>query len=297
MGNCITTIPPKVVVLGASGFVGKATLSSLVERHGSKLNIYAGVRDPGTFQKIEGVNVVQADMGKPQELTEVLKDFDRVFIVTPGHEDRTKLVLNALDACKNASVEYALILSIPTVETDTIFGKQCKPIEQAVKKSGLRYSIIRLPLFIDNHFANTQSIKEKATFSDPRNAYKLHTPVAVSDVGKASADLLAKPKKHYGKIYTLVMPPFNLIDFSKALSKAIGKQVLVTTVTYEQAKVAFVKMGFPEWQAKGVMDLYRSIDAGKPGTLYKQRGDIKLITGEPATTMEEWVAANSSAFK
>jgi len=294
----MTTIPPKVLVLGASGFVGKATLSSLVKRHGNKLNIYAGVRDPGTFQKMEGVEVVQADMGKPEELTEVLKDFDRVFIVTPGHEDRTKLVLNALDACKNASIEYALILSIPTVETDTIFGKQCKPIEQAAKKSGLNgYSIIRLPLFIDNHFMNVKSIKEKETFSDPRNAYKLHTPVAVSDVGKASADLLAKPRKHYGKTYTLVMPPFNLIDFSKAISKAVGKQVLVTTVTYQQAKEAFLEMGFPEWQTDGILELYKSIDEGKPGTLYKQRGDIKLITGEPAMTMEEWVATNAAAFK
>ena len=294
----MTTIPPKVLVLGASGFVGQATLSSLVKRHGGKLDIYAGVRDPSKFQKMEGVNVVQADMGKPKELSEVLKDFNRVFIVTPGHEDRTTLVLNALDACKAASVEYALILSIPTVETDTIFGKQCKPIEQAAKKSGLLgYTIIRLPLFIDNNFANIQSIKDKATFSDARNAYKPHTPVAVSDVGKTSADLLANPKKHYGKTYTLAMPPFNLVDFSKALSKAIGKQVLVTTVTYQQGKEAFLGMGFPEWQVNGIMELNKSIDEGKPGTLCKQQGDIKRITGEPATTMEQWVAANAAAFK
>jgi uncharacterized protein YbjT (DUF2867 family) len=72
--------------------------------------------------------------------------------------------------------------------------------------------------------------------------------VAVADVGKASADILAKPKKHLNKVYTLAMPPFHLIDFSKALSKALGKQILVTTVSYKNTKESFMAMGFPEWQ-------------------------------------------------
>ena len=289
---------PKVLVLGASGYVGKATLAALVKRHGSKVDVYAGVRDPRKFETMVGVNVVKADMGDQKELTVLLRDFDRVFIVTPGHQDRTRLALNALEACKDASVEFALVLSVPTVGTDTIFGKQFKPIEDALKTSGLKgHAIVRLPLFIDNNFANVQSIKSNATFYDARNAYKTHTPVAVSDVGKAAADILAKPKKHYNKTYTLVMPPFNLIDLSKAFSQEIGKQVLVTTVTYDKAKESFLEMGFPEWQVDGILELYRSIDEGKPGTLSRHLDDIKHITGEPATSMEQWVAQNAASFK
>lgn len=290
---------PKVLVLGASGYVGKATLASLVQRHGPKVDVYAGVRNPSKFETMNGVNVVKADMGNQKELTTLLKDFDRVFIVTPGHQDRTQLALNALQACKDASIEFALVLSVLTAETDTIFGKQFKPIEDAANKSGLNkgHAIVRLPLFIDNHFANVQSIKESATFYDPRHAYKLHTPVAVADVGKAAADILAKPKKHAGKTYSLVIPPFNMVDLSKAYSEAVGKQVLVTTVTYNQSKESFLQMGFPEWQVDGILELYKSIDDGKPGTLSKQLNDIKYITGEPATTMKEWVTQNAAAFK
>lgn len=299
MGNCMApSKAPKVLVLGASGYVGKATLAALVKRHGSKVDVYAGVRDPRKFETMVGVNVVKADMGDQKELTVLLREFDRVFIVTPGHQDRTRLALNALEACKDASVEFALVLSVPTVGTDTIFGKQFKPIEDALKTSGLKgHAIVRLPLFIDNNFANVQSIKSNATFYDARNAYKTHTPVAVSDVGKAAADILAKPKKHYNKTYTLVMPPFNLIDLSKAFSQEIGKQVLVTTVTYDKAKESFLEMGFPEWQVDGILELYRSIDEGKPGTLSRHLDDIKHITGEPATSMEQWVAQNAASFK
>jgi uncharacterized protein YbjT (DUF2867 family) len=292
------TPTPKIIVIGASGYVGKATLGSLVQRHGNDVEIYAGVRDPAKFGAMEGVKVVKADMGNTDELTETLKEFDRVYLVTPGHEDRTKLVLNALEACKAAAVEFALILSVATVDTDSVFGNQLKPIEEAAKKSGLRgYSIVRLPLFIDNNYANAESIKNASTFYDPRDVTKLHTPVAVADVGKASADILANPKKHYGKTYTLVMAPFSISDLAKAFSKALGKQISVTTVPYEQAKEAFMGMGFPEWQVNGIMELFKFIDAGNAATLSQDLGDIKRITGESATTLEEWVTQNAAGFQ
>mmetsp|Transcript_9890 Transcript_9890/g.20450 ORF Transcript_9890/g.20450 Transcript_9890/m.20450 type:complete len:100 (+) Transcript_9890:189-488(+) len=59
------TTKPKVLVLGASGYVGKATLSSLVSRHGtSKLDIFAGVRDPAKLEAMDVVTTVKADMGR-----------------------------------------------------------------------------------------------------------------------------------------------------------------------------------------------------------------------------------------
>jgi hypothetical protein len=48
----------------------------------------------------------------------------------------------------------------------------------------------------------------------------------------------------------------------------------------------------------GILELYKSIDDGKPETLLtKHVGDIQRITGEKATTMEQWVAQNAAAFK
>lgn len=299
MGNCMAKNPtPKIIVVGASGYVGKATLASLVQRHGKDVEIYAGVRDPAKFGEMEGVKVVKADMGNKDELTETLQEFNRVYLVTPGDVERTKLVLNALAACKAAGVEFALILSVATADTDSVFGNQLKPIEEATKKSGLRgYSIVRLPLFIDNNYANAESIKNASTFYDPRDVTKFHTPVAVVDVGKASADILANPKKHYGKTYTLVMPPFSISDLAKAFSKALDKQVLATTVPYDKAKEAFMGMGFPEWQVDGILQLFQFIDAGNAATLSQDLGDIQRITGEKATTLEEWVTQNAAGFQ
>jgi hypothetical protein len=108
---------------------------------------------------------------------------------------------------------------------------------------------------------------------------KPHTPVAVADVGKADADILADPSKHYGKTYKLVAPPFALNAMAAAFSKVLGKEVKQTSVSFVAAKKAFMGMGFPEWQTDGIMELYKSIDEDSQVTNESETGDIEKITG------------------
>lgn len=223
--------------------IGKATLAALTSRHGSKLQVHAGIRNPDKFGTMDGVTNVKADMGDKTTLSETLKGFDGVFVVVPGHEQRIELALNVIKAAKEAGVNFILMLSVLTSGTDTIFGKQFAPIEEETKKSGLDYAIVRLPLFMDNNYASVGSIKDQSTFYDPRGSEKVHTPVAVADVGKAAADILASPSKHRRKTYKLVSPPFSLKDQADAFSKTLGKEITHTKVSYEAAKDAFWEWG------------------------------------------------------
>ncbi len=122
----------RVLVLGASGYIGKATLASLATRH-PEVETYAGVRDPSKFEPIAGVTPVKADMGNEEELTTILKDYQRVFIVTPSAFERRELATSALNAAKEAGVEFTLLLSVSTAGTDSIFGKQFGPLEEHAK--------------------------------------------------------------------------------------------------------------------------------------------------------------------
>ena len=289
---------PKVIVVGASGYIGKAALQALASRHAGRLAAYAGVRDTSKFDAaIDGIKVVQANMGDKKALAQALRGYDRVFLVVPGHERRTELALNGIEAAKAAGIKFLLVLSVPTSGEKTIFGKQFEPIEKQTKESGIDYAIIRLPLFIDNNYANVGSIKGQATFYDPRDPTKLHTPVAVADAGKAAADILANPTAHVGKTYKLAMPAFSLNDLAAAFSKSLGKEIKHTKVSYEAAKEAFIGMGFPEWQTDGIMEIFHDIDNDSPLTNQADTGDIERITGEKAMTVDEWVEQNAAAFQ
>lgn len=287
----------RVIVVGASGFVGSATLKSLVDRHSSNVEIFAGVRDPTKFQDMPGVTPSKADLNNKAELVTLLKDFDRAFIVTPGHVDRTKLAINGLEAAEEAGLEFVAVVSVLTSGTNSIFGKQFAPIEAKAKDLNIPTSILRLPLFIDNNWLNADSIKGQGTFYDPRDPTKKHTAVAVSDVGKAAADILASPKKHVNTTYKLVGPAFNLNDLSDAFTSTLGKKITVTTVPYDAAKEAFMGNGFPEWQVDGILELFKYIDNDSELTNEKNTGDIASITGEKATTVHEWTKQVAAGFK
>ena len=238
-------------------------------------------------------------MGDKDALSTTLREgaYDSVFLVVPGHEDRTSLTINALEAAKDAATKFVLVLSVLTSGTDTIFGRQFKTIEETTKSIGVNHAIIRLPLFMDNNYANVGSIKDQATFYDPRDPSKLHTPVAVGDVGKAAADILANPNKHSGKTYKLVSPPYSLNDMAAAFTTSLGKEIKPTTVSYEACKEAFMGMGFPEWQTDGIIELFKLINEDSDITNERDISDIEAITGEKATTIEDWVEQNLPAFK
>ena len=288
--------PKRVIVVGASAFVGKATLNSLVDRHSSTLKIYAGVRDPSKFEDMAGVTPVKADLNNKSELTALLKDFDRAFIVTPGHADRTKLAINGLEAAEDAGIEFVAVVSVLTSGTDSIFGKQFAPIEAKAKALNIPTSILRLPLFIDNNWLNADSIKGQGTFYDPRDPTKKHSAVVVADIGKAAADVLASPEKHVNTTYKLVSPPFSLNDLADAFTSALGKKITVTTVPYDVAKEAFMGNGFPEWQVDGILELFHYIDEESTLTNEKNTGDIAKITGEKATSVTAWTKQVAGGF-
>lgn len=65
-------------------------------------------------------------MSQPQEqLTETLKKYSTVYLITPGHIDRVQLVKNATIAARNAGVTYLLVVSVPIAErSDLVFGNQ-----------------------------------------------------------------------------------------------------------------------------------------------------------------------------
>ena len=287
----------RIAVIGASGFVGGATLKSLVDRHSSNVEIYAGVRDPSRFQDMKGVTPIKADLNNKDKLITLLKDFDRAFIVTPGHADRTKLAINGLEAAEEAGVEFVAVVSVLTSGTNSIFGEQFAPIEAKAKSLRIPTSILRLPLFIDNNWLNADSIKGQGTFYDPRDPTKKHTAVVVSDVGKAAADILTSPEKHAYTTYKLVAPAFNLNDLAAAFTSSLGKKITVTTVPYDAAKEAFMGNGFPEWQVDGILELFKYIDTDSELTNETNTGDIVSITGEKATAVTEWTKQVAAGFK
>lgn len=153
------------MVIGATGNVGSATVKELSARADPSTTIIkAGVRDPAKAKELAElpcVEVVKAEMGA-DGLESVLEGVDCLFIISPGVADRAVLTLKTAASAKKAGVKHILQLSVLTVELESIFGsKQFGHIEKGIKALGVPYTIIRLPLFMENYFAFQVSQPER----------------------------------------------------------------------------------------------------------------------------------------
>ncbi len=188
-----------------------------------------------------------------------------------------------------------VVLSVSSVEEGGIFAKQFIPIEQEAKKAGVPYTIVRLPIFIDNNFASQQSIKGQGKIYGPANPNAKIATISVADVAAAFAVILANPKLHAGKTYRLASKPYSHNELAAAFSKATGKQVDYVQVPYEGAKQAFLGLGIPEWQTDGILELLHHVDSG--AKYYSATPDFRTLTGRDPISVEEWTAQVGQAFK
>ena len=161
-----------MLVLGASGNVGQATLHWIVQSDASgACEILAGARDPHALATPRGVRAVRAEMTSgPDEVEgapppEWMRGLDVLVIITPGNDERVPATLRTARQAAAAGVAQLIVVSVSTAElADSIFGKQFEEIERGVaavaaaSSSALHFTIVRLPLFLENYYGFAQSL-------------------------------------------------------------------------------------------------------------------------------------------
>ena len=288
---------PVVFVLGATGNVGSATVTALSTKYAEKVEIRAGVRNPAKAEKLKAlpnVTVVQATMGE-SNLVGVLTGVSTLYIVTPNAENRNPLTSKTAEYAKQAGVKHIAVVSIAIIDvTVTYFGRQFKEIENNISKLGVPYTIIRLPIFMDSYLLFKDSILGQASIFYPADPDKVFQPIAVEDIGKASAAILVNPEKYENKALTIVGDTQTHGGVTRALSEALGKEIKYVRLTYEEARKG---VGVPEWQADGAFEVLKLVDSGSPLVTDNDLGLYKTITGEEPTDLKKWVDKNIAAFQ
>src|SRR6202167_4265284 len=141
-------------VTGASGHLGRRVVELLLEMETGK--IVAGTRKPEKLADLaaRGVVVRHADFEDPQGLAAALAGVDGVLIVSTDAIDRPGRRLAqhraAVAAAVSAGVKHAAYTSMPNPETSpVVFAPDHLGTEQALKASGLSYTILRMCWYTD----------------------------------------------------------------------------------------------------------------------------------------------------
>jgi len=305
-----STIPARsIAVVGSTGSVGHSValhLGKYQHAHHTTHKFHIGVRDVKAAKSLElakhpGLAVGTADMGKPDTVAEFLKGADVALLVSPGAENRAALTKDAADAAKKAGVKHVVVVSVTSAEKDIMFGKQFSDIEGHIKKLGTAYTIVRLPMFTDNLMGNKHSIVSSMTMYAPVKGDSKFDTISVDDIGTFFAALMCGPDldKYNGKTLNCTGPDavtHNQIAawFGESLKKD-AKAVKFVTAAPADALKGMVGAGFPEWQAKGVIELYGLMDKND-AAIQLVTDDFKNIVGHHSHSPSAWIGHQGHNF-
>ena len=237
----------RIVVVGASGFVGKNLRSFL---HENKLNVLAISRK--NFRKYPSeVKIISTNLTDPK-LESKLKNYDAlIHLIGIGRrtskstfeEINLSLTKDVIKTCKNAGIKKIVFISglgVSKSNTSDYFTSKYKA-EQEIINSGLDYTIFRASYIMGktDHLTKTLSkqMKNGVMIIPGSGKYRLQ-PIFVLDVAKIILEAVLE-KKFSSKIIDLVGPQkISFEDFVKLFAKNTGTKIEKISIedAYDEAK-------------------------------------------------------------
>ena len=219
------------LVTGATGQQGGAVARALLT---AGMTVRALTRDFARAETLvdAGARVVVGDMTALQQMERACRGVESVFLMgTPyadGPEAEWQQLQTCLDAALSAGVRHVVYSSVQRAAdlANVPHYAQKHRAEEYLRASGLSWTILRPVFFMDNFGAEA--------LAGNLLAGRLHAPmpphiatqlIAVDDIGRAAATVLAAPDKWAGQTLDLAGDALTWEEIAQAIGAAIGRTV------------------------------------------------------------------------
>jgi uncharacterized protein YbjT (DUF2867 family) len=278
-----------ILVTGATGTVGSDVLRGL-----SRVQVRAAVRDKEKSAALAGPNVelVWFDYTKPETLGTASRGADAVFMVPPFSPDGVAESLEFLEAAREAGVKHVVKLSVIRSLGDTTVGKWHAAIDEALKKSGMAWTILLPGGFMQN-FVNGSAPRPDGNMYLPVGNAKV-AYVDTRDIAAIAVKALTEPG-HEGKEYTLTGPEdLSYTEMAAIMTEASGRQIRYVDVPPEAARQGMLAAHMPEWMVDIILEINAWAKASKGGEITTT---VKDVLGRPAHTFREFARDYAGRWK
>jgi uncharacterized protein YbjT (DUF2867 family) len=279
-----------IIVTGATGNVGRPLVQALTRAGHTVTAVARG--SSGSLPADDRVVPVAADLTKPATLTPALAGAQSLFLLVPGagaDVDGPAL----LAAAAGAGIRHVVLLSSQAAGTrpGSVSHAPLAALEDAVRASGLDWTILRPAGFASNDFAWAGTIKaERAVFAPYGDvALPLIDPADIADVAAA----VLTSDGHAGRTYVLTGPePVSPRRRTEMLGHVLGFPISFTELTADRAREELLRF-MPPSVADGTLAIL-----GTPTPSERQVSpDVETILDRPGRPYAEWAGRNSGAFR
>jgi uncharacterized protein YbjT (DUF2867 family) len=296
------------LVTGAGGGVGSVSrrvVQSLLD-DGEQVRAMVRRDDERADQlRAMGAEVIVGDLTRAGDIADAMDGARRMFFsmsVSPDYLQATAEVCAV--ALDRGHLEVLVNMSQMTVSqiklTSTDESKQQRMhwlAEHVLNWSGLPVIHVRPTTFLDNPLFTSLAkagVRERGVLTLPFGTART-SPIAADDVARVVAALLRDPTERIGHVYELTGPQvLDINGLAQQYSRALNRPITAADIPLDEwERQVLEPIGLPDHVRQHIATMARLHREGR----YERATDaVEQITGRPAETVEQYVAANPDLF-
>jgi len=280
-----------IVVTGATGNVGRSLVQILAA---TGEQVTATSRSVPAADSPHGVRHRPADLIDPESLRPVFDGADSLFLQNGGPSAHLLSPQHILDVAKAGGIRRVVLLSSQGVATrpqSASHGGTARTIEDAVRQSGLDWTILRPGGFNSNTYAWAESVRTRRVIAAPFADIGLPT-IDPADIAEVAAVTL-REDGHAGQIHELTGPALSTPrQQAEAIGNALAEPVRFEEQTRDEARAQMLRF-MPEPVIDTTLDIL-----GEP-TPAEQRisPDAEQVLRRAPRTFADWAQNHIAAFR
>jgi len=290
---------------GGSGSISRRVVGALLDG-GAQVRAMVRRDDERAGQlRAMGAEVILGDLTRAGDIVDALDGVHRMFFnmsVSPDYLRATTEVCAV--ALERAELDVIVNMSQMTVSqmtlTSTSESKQHRLhwlAEHVLNWSGLPVIHVRPTSFLDNPLFTLlakQSVRERGVLPLPFGSGRT-SPISADDVARVVAALLVDPGGRVGQVCELTGPEvLDMNGLAEQYSRALNRPITAEDVPLDEwERVVLAPLGLPDHLKQHLATMAR---LHREGRYDRRTDDVEQITGRPAQSVEQYVAANPDLF-
>ena len=255
----------KILVTGSTGQLGEAVLRALLKVTEAS-DIVALARDARKALPLKwlGIEIRYGDYTDHESLIAAFAGVTKIYLVgAAAFSDRVTLHKNVIDAAKLSGVQHIFYASIQracnAISNLEVFKNSDIQTERLIKESGLKYTIVRHPIYSSEilNFIGLDSSGEN--FTAPAGEGRVSF-TCVRDLADAAATLLTQ-SGHEGRTYILNNgDSFSFHEMAELLSKLLCRPISYYPISAESFESACERAGWSPTVIRYICGWFFSIE-------------------------------------
>jgi uncharacterized protein YbjT (DUF2867 family) len=220
------TTTPIILVVGAAGRFAGLVVPELV-RKGALVRAFVRSEAKAAIARENGASEIAiGDLHDTSSLENAMQRVDGVFHIGPAFvEDEAELGVRVVDAARRSGVRKIVFSSVIHPTNTSLATHASKlPVEEAIFRSGLEYTILHPATFFQNIAGGWPSVVERGTFVEPFPRTTRIARVDYRDVAEVAAIAFTTDRLAYGT-FELAATMLDRLDIARVMSEVMGRHI------------------------------------------------------------------------